>query len=241
VRWLACFWPALAAQKPRILILPEVAMTDFSAARRNMVDGQVRTADVTDLRIISAMFAVPRETFLPPAKAGLAYLDLDVSVGEGGRRLLKPMLLAKLIQAADLAGTDRVLDVGCTSGYAAAVLARIAGQVVALEQDAALAKAARVALAALPNVAVQSGALTEGWPQSAPYDAIVIEGAVEFAPGMLMRQLKDGGRLVCVLGAGPSAKAMLYRRSGQDFGGRAIFDAAAPLLPGFVKPPQFAF
>jgi protein-L-isoaspartate(D-aspartate) O-methyltransferase len=216
-------------------------MTDFAAARRNMVDGQVRTADVTDLRIISAMLAVPREAFLPPAQAGLAYLDLDVPAGEGGRRLLKPMVLAKLIQAADLAGTARVLDVGCTTGYAAAVLARIAGQVVALEEDAALAEAARAALAALPNVAVQTAALTEGWPQTAPYDAIVVEGAVEFAPEVLLRQLNDGGRLVCVLGAGPGAKAMLYRRSGHDFGGRAIFDAAAPLLPGFVKPPHFAF
>jgi protein-L-isoaspartate(D-aspartate) O-methyltransferase len=216
-------------------------MTDFAAARRNMVDGQVRTADVTDLRIISTMLAVPREAFLPPAQAGLAYLDLDVPAGEGGRRLLKPMVLAKLIQAADVAGTDRVLDVGCSTGYAAAVLARIAGQVVALEQDAALAKSARATLAALPNVAVQTGALTEGWPQGGPYDAIVIEGAAELAPETLLRQLTDGGRLVCVLGAGPSAKAMLYRRSGQGFGGRAIFDAAAPVLPGFLKPPQFAF
>jgi protein-L-isoaspartate(D-aspartate) O-methyltransferase len=227
--------------KSRAFSFSEVAMTDFAAARRNMVDGQVRTADVTDLRIISAMLAVPREAFLSPAKAGLAYLDLDVPAGEGGRRLLKPMVLAKLIHAADLAGTDRVLDVGCTTGYAAAVLARIAGQVVALEQDAALAKAARTALATLPNVAVQTATLTDGWPQAAPYNAIVVEGAVEFAPEVLLRQLNDGGRLVCVLGAGPGAKAMLYRRSGQDFGGRAIFDAAAPLLPGFVKPPQFAF
>lgn len=215
-------------------------MTDFAAARRNMVDGQVRTADVTDLRIISAMLDVPREAFLPPAKAALAYLDLDVPLGNG-RCLMKPMVLAKLIHAADLAGTDRVLDVGCVTGYAAAVLARIAGQVVALEQDAGLAQPARVALSPLPNVTVQSGPLTEGWPAGGPYDAIVVEGATEFAPEPLLRQLADGGRLVCVLGSAPGAKAMLYRRSGQDSGGRAIFDAAAPLLPGFVKPPQFAF
>lgn len=215
-------------------------MTDFAAARRNMVDGQVRTADVTDLRIISAMLDVPREAFLPPAKAGLAYLDLDVPLGNG-RCLMKPMVLAKLIQAADLAGSDRVLDAGCGTGYAAAVLGRIAGQVVALEQDAGLAQAARAALAALPNVTVQSGPLTEGWPAGGPYDAILVEGATEFAPDMLLRQLKDGGRLVCVLGSGPGAKAMLYRRSGHDSGGRAIFDAAAAVLPGFVKPPHFAF
>ncbi len=215
-------------------------MTDFAAARRNMVDGQVRTADVTDLRIISAMLDVPREAFLPPAKVALAYLDLDVPLGNG-RCLMKPMVLAKLIQAADLAATDRVLDAGCVTGYAAAVLARIAGQVVALEQDAGLAQAARAALSPLPNVTVQSGPLTEGWPAGGPYDAIVVEGATEFAPETLLRQLKDGGRLVCVLGSAPGAKAMLYRRSGHDTGGRAIFDAAAPLLPGFVKPSQFAF
>jgi protein-L-isoaspartate(D-aspartate) O-methyltransferase len=219
------------------------AMTDFTTARRNMVDGQVRTADVTDPRIIAAMLEVPREAFLPPAKTGLAYLDLDVPLGEGAvsRRLMKPMVLAKLIHAADIGARDRVLDVGCVTGYAAAVLARIAAQVVALEQDGRLAQSARAALGALPNVSVQTGALTEGWPQGGPYDAILVEGATELVPETLFGQLKDGGRLVCVLGSGPAAKAMLYCRSGNETGARTIFDAAAPLLPGFVKPPQFAF
>jgi len=219
-------------------------MTDFAAARRHMVDGQVRTADVTDRRIIAAMLDVPREQFVAPSMAGLAYLDLDVPVGEGGpppRRLIKPMVLAKLIQAADLDDTARVLDVGCATGYAAAVLARVAGEVVALEQDAKLAQAARAALANQPNVSVLEGAHNEGWPQAAPYDAILLEGASELAPEYLFHQLKDDGRLVCVLGAGPGAKAMLYRRSGEDIGGRPLFDAAAPVLPGFLKPPEFAF
>ena len=217
-------------------------MTDFTAARRNMVDGQVRTADVTDLRIIAAMLEVPREAFVAPAMAGLAYLDLDVPVGAGAqsaRRLIKPMVLAKLIQAADLAGTDRVLDVGCATGYGAAVLARIAGQVVALEQDAGLTKAE--ALAGFPNLTLATGRLSEGYPQGGPYDAILLEGATEVTPHTLFDQLNDGGRLVCVLGSGPGAKAMLYRRSGKETGGRPIFDAAAPVLPGFVKPPEFAF
>ena len=123
-------------------------MTDFATARRHMVDGQVRTADVTDLRILAAMLETPRERFVPPASAGLAYLDFDLSVGaKGSRRLLKPMVLAKLIQAADLASSDRVLDVGCATGYAAAVLAQVAAQVVALEEDTGLAQAARAALA----------------------------------------------------------------------------------------------
>ncbi len=219
-------------------------MTDFAAARRNMVDGQVRTADVTDLRIISAMQEVPRERFVAPAMAQLAYLDLDLPAGEGAtgaRRLLKPMVLAKLIQSADLAATDRVLDVGCVTGYAAALLARVAGEVVALEQDAALIARARAALAGAANVSVVAGPLSEGWAQGAPYDAILMEGATEIAPETLLRQLKAGGRLVCVLGAGPGAKATLFRRAGAEVGSRPLFDAGAPLLPGFVKPPAFAF
>jgi protein-L-isoaspartate(D-aspartate) O-methyltransferase len=217
-------------------------MTDFSAERRHMVDGQVRTADVTDLRVISAMLEIPREHFVPPASAALAYLDIDLAVGDiASRRLLKPMVLAKLIHAADLSPTDRVLDVGCTTGYAAAVIARIAGQVVALEEDASLAKVARTALALLPNVSVVTGPLVNGVPQGAQFDVILLEGATEVEPLAFCSQLKDGGRLVCVLGVAPGTKAMLYRRSGDEMGGRAIFDATAALLPGFGKPPVFAF
>jgi len=219
-------------------------MTDFAAARRNMVDGQVRTADVTDLRILAAMQEVPRERFLPPALSGLAYLDLDVPIAvERGasRRLLKPMVFAKLLQAAAISGTDHVLDVGCATGYGAAVLARIGGQVVALEEDPALAKQATEALANEPNVVVASVPLTEGWPPGSPYDVILLEGAAEQVPAALLRQLKDGGRLLCVLGAGPGSRATIYRRSGEDIGSMTVFDASAAVLPGFIKPPEFAF
>ncbi|MBI2716241.1 MAG: protein-L-isoaspartate O-methyltransferase [Rhizobiales bacterium] len=219
-------------------------MTDFADARRHMVDGQIRPNDVTDLRVLAAMLEVPRERFAPPAATSIAYLDLDLPVGEGAsasRRLLKPMVLAKLFNAAEIKPTDRVLDVGCVTGYAAALLARLAGEVVALEQDAGLAKTAKAALSSLPNVTVVSGPLVEGWPQGAPYDLIVLEGATEIEPQAFLRQLKDGGRLVCVLGSGPGATAMLYRRSGDELGGRPVFSAAAAVLPGFVKPPAFAF
>lgn len=216
-------------------------MTDFAAARRHMVDGQVRTADVTDLRIISAMQEIPRERFLPPGSSGLAYLDLDVPLGAGGRRLLKPMVLAKLIQAADLAGSERVLDVGCAAGYGAAVLSRVAGEVVALEEDTALADAAKTHLADTPNASVVSGPLGAGWPAGAPYDVILLEGASEIAPEPLYRQLNDGGRLLCVMGAGPGAKATVFSRTGDDIGARHIFDGTAAVLPGFVKPAEFAF
>lgn len=215
-------------------------MTDFATARRHMVDGQVRTADVTDHRIISAMQEVERERFVPAEATGLAYLDFAMMVG-GGRSLLKPVVLARLIHAAELELTDRVLVVGCATGYSAAVLARVAGQVVALEEDEKLATAAQAALAGQPNVTVAKGPLVEGWSDGAPFDAILIDGAVEIVPDAFRRQLKDGGKLVCVLGVPPHASAMLYRRSGEELGGRAIFDAAASLLPGFAKTPVFAF
>ncbi len=216
-------------------------MTDFATARRMMVDGQVRTADVTDPRLLAAFQDVPRERFVPPAMSGLAYLDLDVAVSEdGARRLLKPMVLAKLIQAAAIGEHDRVLDIGCATGYSSAVLSELAREVVALEEDLGLARHAMEALRGR-RVTVVTGDLTAGWPVAAPYDAIVVNGAVEDAPRALCRQLKDGGRLVCVVGTGRSGKATMFRRSGDESGSRAIFDAAAPLLPGFAKPAAFAF
>jgi protein-L-isoaspartate(D-aspartate) O-methyltransferase len=153
------------------------------------------------------------------------------------------MVLAKLIQAAEIGASDRVLDVGCATGYSAALLAHLAGAVVALEQDSALASRAAEALGTLglTNVEVVTGPLREGYPSRAPYDAIVLEGATEIVPTALIRQLKPGGRLVGVLGRGPMGKAMLYRAVGTEVSGRPIFDAAAPLLPGFAKPEVFVF
>ncbi|AXK79822.1 protein-L-isoaspartate O-methyltransferase [Pseudolabrys taiwanensis] len=216
-------------------------MTDFSTARRHMVDGQVRTSDVTDLRILQAMQDVPRERFVPASAAGLAYLDLDLPLGRGGRCLLRPMVLSKLLQAAEIGAADRVLDVGCATGYAAAILARFVPEVVALEDDAGFAETARAALGSQANVKVVTGPLAQGWAQGAPYDVILLEGSADVAPEALCRQLKDGGRLVFVLGSGPDAKAVIYRRSGDEIGYRSLFDAAAPLLPGFAKATEFAF
>jgi protein-L-isoaspartate(D-aspartate) O-methyltransferase len=221
-------------------------MLDFAAARRMMVDGQVRTADVTDPRILSAMLDLPREQFFPEDKASLAYLDLDVAVSEAGgpvRRLLKPMVLAKLIHTANLAETDHVLDVGCATGYSTAVLGRLARSVVGLEEDATLARQASgmLAGAGVTNAKVVTGALVKGWAAEGPYDVILLEGATETVPMALVEQLKIGGRLACVLGSGQAGKAMIYRRAEGDLSGRAVFDAAAPLLPGFAKSQEFVF
>jgi protein-L-isoaspartate(D-aspartate) O-methyltransferase len=217
-------------------------MLDFAAARRMMVDCQVRTSDVTDLRVIAAMLTVPRERFVPKASAELAYLDADLPV-DSARRLLKPMVLAKLIQAAEIGETDRVLIVGCATGYSAAVIEHLAGSVVALEQDPNLAQLARDNLQALGarNATVVTGALVGGWPAAAPYNVILLDGAVEDVPQALLRQLKDGGRLLGVVGRPPLSKAMLFRSTGTESSSRLIFDATAPALPGFAKPPAFVF
>ena len=220
-------------------------MLDFATARRMMVDGQVRTADVTDPRILEAMLEMPRERFLPDGKSQLAYLDIDLPVGEGGarspRRMLKPMVLAKLLQVAEITETDSVLDIGCGTGYTTALLAKLAGSVVALEQEQNLSNLARSALSGSPNVTIVTGPLVAGAFSNGPYDVIVLEGATDVVPTALIGQLKEGGRLVCVLGAGAAGKAMLYRLIGGELSGRAIFDAAAPLLPGFEKPQAFVF
>jgi protein-L-isoaspartate(D-aspartate) O-methyltransferase len=220
-------------------------MFDFAAARRMMVDGQVRTADVTDPRIIAAMLELPRERFVPERNAALAYLDLDVPVNEGAptRRLLKPMVLAKLVQAAEIGPQDRALDLACGTGYSTALLTRLAASVVALEEDATLAGHTRDNLAAVGagSAEVVTGPLPEGWPARGPYDVILINGSVEIVPERLIRQLKAGGRLVAVVGRPPGGKATRFLASGGKASALPVFDAAAPPLPAFAEPPAFVF
>jgi protein-L-isoaspartate(D-aspartate) O-methyltransferase len=220
-------------------------MFDLAAARRMMVDGQVRTSDVTDQRIIAAMLDLPRERFVPERYASLAYLDRDVAVSASTppRCLLKPMVLAKLIQAADVGPTDHVLDIGCATGYSTALLARLAQSVVALEEDATLARHARENLAATAASAeVVIGPLADGWPGRAPYDVILINGAIEVVPERLLRQLAPGGRLVAVVGRAPTSRAVRYVAAGDGQASAVpVFDAAAPPLPGFARPQGFVF
>ncbi len=225
-------------------------MSGISAARQKMVDGQVRPSDVTDSRIIDAMLAVPREAFVPENKRALAYLDLDLDVSEGGqgqgqakRFLIKPVVLAKMLQAAEIKQTDRVLVVGCATGYAAAVVAQFAGQVTATESDSVLAAKATAILAqnGCGNVAVRTVAAADGDPADAPYDVILLNGATETVPERLFGQLQDGGRLVGVFAMSQPQRATLVTRSHGDFGHRALFDATAPVLPGMERLPAFVF
>jgi protein-L-isoaspartate(D-aspartate) O-methyltransferase len=221
-------------------------MSDFSTARQKMVDGQVRPSDVTDLRIIDAMLAVPREAFVPESQRALAYLDLDLDVGEAGaakRFLIKPVVIARMLQAAEIMETDNVLVVGCATGYAAAVVAKLGSRVTATESDGALAAKASDVLAKLGfgNVTVRSAAASDGDEVNAPYDVIVLAGATEIVPDRLYRQLRDGGRLVGVFAISRPPRAMIVTHSHTDFGDRALFDAAVPVLPGLERPPAFVF
>jgi protein-L-isoaspartate(D-aspartate) O-methyltransferase len=234
----------VAAEKP--LSTPPFSqgflMSDFAAARLMMVDGQVRTHEVSDLRLIAAMQEIPRERFVPAPLAPIAYLDLDLAVSDAPPRyLLKPMVLAKLIQAAKVAPTDRVLDIACGTGYSSAILARLGESVVGLDDNAALMQLSGDYFRGTPNVKFVIGALAEGYPAAAPYDVILINGACQTIPQRLLSQLGDQGRLVCMRGAGATGTGVLWQRSGDAFGERALFDAAAPALPDFAKPPAFAF
>ena len=221
-------------------------MSDFATARQRMVDGQVRTSDVTDIRILDAMLELPRENFVPADKRALAYLDLDLDVAEGGaarRFMLKAALTAKLVQAAELRSTDNVLVVGAATGYAAALLARLAAKVTATESESALCAKAREILGGLGlgNVTVMAADAAAGAPGGAPYDVILLNGATEIMPDTLCGQLKDGGRLLGVFAIKRPSRAMIVTRSHGDLGHRTLFDAAAPVLPGLERVPAFVF
>ncbi len=220
-------------------------MPDYALQRRMMIDGQLRTYDVTQSGVIEAFSAVPRESFVNPADEPLAYADRTIAVGEGSgaRALLAPMVLGRLLQTAEIGAHDMALDVACATGYSSAVLARLAASVVALETDADLAARAGRLLAALgvANAAVVTGPISDGYPARAPYDVIVVNGSFEEEPRKLLAQLRDGGRLVGVLGSGRAGRAMLYLRSGDTVSGRPVFDAAAPALPEFRSAPEFVF
>jgi protein-L-isoaspartate(D-aspartate) O-methyltransferase len=213
---------------------------DIALQRKNMVESQVRPSDVTDRRIIRAMLDIPRERFVPERSRAIAYMDEALVLG-GGRTLMAPRLVARMIQALDLGDADTVLEIGAATGYTAAILARIAQRVVALEQVPTLADAAKAALAATgaDNVSVVTGDLTAGRGADAPFDAILVSGAVDELPDTILDQLKDGGRLVTVVASGPLGRVVQWRRFGGTFDQRVLFEAGAAPLPGFQRKAEF--
>lgn len=218
-------------------------MIDFQSARLNMVDSQVRPNKVTDFAVLDAMLAVPRERFVPEHLRGIAYVDEDVPLGSN-RFLIEPMVFGRMLQLAAIGPEDVVLDVGCATGYASAVMSRLARSVVALEEDDALAQRAASSLKelGLTNVSLVEGPLAAGYPQRAPYDVIVFGGAVAAIPPAISGQLAEGGRLLAVLKPGAGmGKAILMTRVEGVLTSRVVFDAGTPMLPGFAPQPGFVF
>ncbi len=236
----------MAVYTARKLLNPKTvtdgALMDYTTARKNMVASQIRTNRVTDPLVISAMEELPREAFVPDDLQGIAYVDEAVSLGQG-RFLMEPMVLARLLQEAEVASGDMVLDIGCGTGYGAAVLARLASTVVALESDPGLAVKATETLAELgiDTVAVVEGPLNDGYPKQAPYDVIVFGGSVHEIPEGITEQLAEDGRLVAVVGANKMGRGTIITRHKGLLSRREIFDAGTPSLPGFTPAPTFAF
>jgi len=224
-------------------------MIDYAAARLNMVEGQLRTNKVTDAAVLDAFLTIPRERFVPASLRGIAYVDDDVPLG-GGRTLIEPMVLARLLQLAAVGPADKVLEIGGATGYATALLALMAAKVTALESNPVLAARARALLNELDlaKASVVEGRLTDGWSPNAPYDVILLNGAVGAIPHAVAEQLAEGGRLVGVVLAetGPAAgagmgEAVLMTRAEGVLSSRPVFDAAVQVLPGFEPVPSFVF
>ncbi len=218
-------------------------MTDYSDARFNMVEGQIKPNKVTDAALMNAMLNVPRDRFVPNSVRGIAHVDEDVPIGNG-RYLMEPMVFGRLVNDAMVRPTDIVLDIGCGYGYSTAVLSRLASTVVAVETDEAMIKKSSELLAELgaDNAVVLSGDLTAGFPAQGPYDVILINGAVDSVPQAIIDQLADGGRLVTVLApSGGRSAGYLYQRFGETVSKVERFDAYTPYLPGFEPKPVFEF
>jgi protein-L-isoaspartate(D-aspartate) O-methyltransferase len=216
-------------------------MTDFTARRQLMVDTQVRPSDVTKYPIIDAMLAVEREKFLPESLREAAYAGENLDLGNG-RVVLEPRTLAKMLDALDVSGDELVLDLGSAYGYSAAVTARMAEAVIAVEEDTSMADEAQAALssAGADNVFMHVGPLAEGAAEHGPYDVILLQGGVETLPEVIQTQLKDGGRIACLFMEGALGVVRIGYKSAGRISWRFEFNASAPVLPGFEKANAFA-
>ena len=212
---------------------------NFEQMRRAMVVGSLRTTGVSDPRVLAAMGAVPRERFVPPERYAIAYADNPVPLGNG-RELNSPLALGRMLTEAAPQPQERALVIGVGTGYATAVLARLVAYVVAVEEDGDLFALAHSRLADT-DVKLVHGPLTEGFPAGAPYDLILIDGAVEFVPDALIEQLEDGGRLATALLEDGVSRIALGRKAGEGFGLASVSDRAAAILPGFLKARTFVF
>ena len=215
-------------------------MTNFAMRRTKMVDTQVRPSDVTKFPILDAMLSVPREDYVPDSKREAAYMGENVDLG-GGRVMLEPRTLAKMLDAVDIQADELVLDLGCGLGYSSAVIARMADFVVAVEEDEAMAAEAQSTLSehGVDNVAVIAGPLTAGNAKNGPYDVIMIQGAVEAVPVVLTDQLKDGGRMTCIFAEGMLGTVKIGYKIDGAMVWRHGFSAGAPLIAGFEAPRGF--
>lgn len=211
-------------------------MKDYTARRTMMVDSQVRPSDVTKFPIIDAMLSVPREAFVPAHLREAAYVDENIDLG-GGRVILEPRTFAKMLDALDIQGDDLVLDIGSAYGYSAAVIARMAEAVVAVEENPEMVREAQALLAehGADNVVLHEGPLTEGAPELGPFDVIMIEGAVEHLPQALTDQLKEGGRMACLFSEGALGVVRVGYKIDRHMNWRFAFNAGAPVLPGFER------
>lgn len=212
----------------------------FEAMRHAMVASQLRTNAVSDARVVEAMARVPREAFVPAEARAIAYRDTLLPLA-GGRRHNSPLATGRLITEAQVMPDDRVLLIGAAGGYAAAVLARLARSVVAVEEDPVLAAHARGALAGVAGVTLVEGPLAAGWSEGAPYDVLVIDGAVDYVPDALVAQLRIGGRAVAGLVDRGVTRLAAGRRSEGGFGLVDFADIECARLPGFVRPKTFQF
>ncbi|WP_412562236.1 protein-L-isoaspartate O-methyltransferase family protein [Thalassobius sp. MITS945101] len=211
-------------------------MTDYAARRTMMVDTQIRPSDVTKFPIIDAMLAVPREEFVPGDKVEAAYVGENIDLG-GGRVVLEPRTLAKMLDALDIQNDELVLDLGCGLGYSSAVIARMAEAVVAVEDDEDRAEEAQAALARVgaDNVALHIGAVAEGAAQHGPYDVIVLQGAAEHVPDEILNQLKEGGRIAALMAEGALGTVKIGYKIDGAMSWRFAFNAGAPVVPGFER------